>query len=219
MNPIYSIILAAIFLSGCNAQNPPKEKLLPETNVNSNYIDIQAQLRKMAQADAAMRVEFDDVFGDRNKNPEANSAFKTVYKRMREQDVTHHVELSLIVDIHGWIDPDRFGKQASQDAWLITQHMVHDKGVFQKKMLSYMEPDVNVESTQYALLSDRIAVIFDKSAQEYGTQGKCQQDGNWQASPIRDFENLDKRRLVIGFEIFADYESKMDTKCLKRFNK
>jgi len=177
---------------------------------------IQSQLREMARADATMREEFDAVYGNRNKTPEGKSAFRAVLKRMREQDIAHHDELNLIVEMYGWIDPNRFGKQASRDAWLITQHTVHDKGVFQKKMFSLMEPGTNVDSTQYALLSDRIAVIFDKADQEYGTQGKCE-NGDWKASPIRDFDTLDDRRLAIAFHTFAEYEAIMDAKCLDRF--
>jgi Family of unknown function (DUF6624) len=201
----------------------PKDSGMPElqqvTMAASDIANVKHQLRTLAQEDDSIRVEFDAVFGNRTKTPEAAEKFKMVYMRMRELDVAHHKTLNNFVDKYGWINPERFGEQASRDAWLITQHMVHDGGDFQKQMLSIMAPGVNVSGTQYALLSDRIAVIFDKQPQEYGTQGKCQKNGNWQVSAVRDFGSIDARRLSLGFETFAQYESKMDAKCATRINK
>ncbi len=137
--------------------------------------------------------------------------------KMRKQDISHHQKLNSFVEQYGWIDPKRFGNQASQDAWLITQHMVHDEGKFQKRMLSLMKPGENISATKYALLSDRIKIIFDKKPQKYGTQGKCQSDGDWQVEPVENFELIDQRRLAIGFERFVEYEARMDFKCASRF--
>ncbi|WP_371395779.1 DUF6624 domain-containing protein [Fretibacter rubidus] len=168
----------------------------------------------MAKADEAIRNEFDTVFKNRNRNAEGKAAFTAFYRKMRDQDIRHHEALNDIVEQYGWIDIERFGQQASHDAWLITQHMVHDKGVFQKKMRSLMTPGTNVDKTEYALLTDRIAVMFDKLHQTCGTQGKCQSSGDWTASQIKDFDTINSRRLAMGFaETFAEYETRMDAKC------
>jgi hypothetical protein len=216
MKTFVPFIFALVSLLACTQQNLEEERHPPKAAPRSDFVDVNSKLRKMAKADAAIRVEFDSVFSSRNKSPEGKAAFTDVYKRMRVLDIAHHEILNTIVDKYGWIDSERFGQQASHDAWLIAQHMVHDKGVFQKKMLSLMKPGTNVDKTQYALLSDRIAVIFDKLPQIYGTQGKCQEDGDWKASPIKNFDTIDSRRLAIGFEGFAEYESRMDAKCLAR---
>ena len=171
------------------------------------------ELQIMGNKDRLVRKTLYQAFPEREKHPEM---FRKIWKLIRDSDVSNGLQLHALIDRYGWIDSTRFGVETEQNAWLIAQHMVHDQGKFQRYVLLKMAESENYNKANYALLSDRVNVIFDKVPQSYGSQGKCDDKGRWNPSPIKDEHNLDQRRKQIGLDSFADYSKRMNSNCAVR---
>lgn len=132
---------------------------------------------------------------------------QALMSRAREIDRRNTRSLAVLIRRHGWITIGKFGRVASQNAWLLAQHADHDVA-FQKKVLAMLEPLVKkkqVRPSDYAYLYDRVATAEGR-AQRYGTQGKCVGPGRWQPNPIEDAVNVDQRRAEVGLPTLAEYK-------------
>jgi hypothetical protein len=106
----------------------------------------------------------------------------------------------------GWFDISRYGREASQAAWLIVQHSDHDPA-WQQQVLADLAPRVargDMQRNYYAYLVDRVAVNAGRP-QSYGTQGRCEGPGDLRLFEVSDRDNLDRRRAEMGLESLADY--------------
>jgi hypothetical protein len=106
-------------------------------------------------------------------------------------------------------DISRYGREASQAAWLIVQHSDHDRA-WQAAMLEALTPRVargDMQGNYYAYLVDRVAVNSGRP-QTYGTQGRCFGPGDWRPLPLADEANLDRLRAEIGLEPIAAYRAR-----------
>jgi len=174
---------------------------------------VKHDLQIMGNKDSLVRKALYQALSEKEKHPEL---FHEVWKVIRDSDVSNGLQLHALIDRYGWIDSTRFGFEAERNAWLIAQHMVHDQGKFQRYVLLKMVENGNYNKVNYALLSDRVNVMFDKVPQSYGSQGKCDDKGHWNPSPIKDEHNLDQRRQQIGLESFADYSKRLNSSCAGR---
>lgn len=139
-----------------------------------------------------------------------------VWDMIIEVDKKNVVELRGILERHGWPSSDRFGDEAEQAAWLITQHMIFDGGTFQAEVLELLEPLVRegrVDERYYAYLSDRLKAIFQRQPQVYGTQGRCIREGVWEPAPIEAPENVDSRRAEIGIGPLKEQIARLSAEC------
>jgi hypothetical protein len=115
---------------------------------------------------------------------------------------------------HGWITIDKFGKRASNDAWLLAQHADHDVA-FQKRVLAVMKPLADkskVSPASYAYLYDRVATAEGRP-QRYGTQGKCVGPQRWEPHTLEDPVNVDQRRAEVGLPPMAEYKRRFKDIC------
>ena len=171
---------------------------------------VKQHLEQMSQRDAMLREYQSQAFMKRESDPKS---LQEIWKLTRDSDVSNALQLHAIIDRYGWIDAKRFGEKAEQNAWLISQHMVHDQGKFQRYVLQKMSKSSNYNNVNYALLSDRVNIIFDKEPQQFGSQGKCLKSGLWEPSAIDKKEELDDRRKAIGLKPFFEYSNRMSEKC------
>lgn len=125
-------------------------------------------------------------------------------------DVENTVRLKQIVAQYGWPTVELVGKKASYNAWLLAQHADKDRA-FQRQVLDLMRaarksnPD-SIESKNIAYLTDRLLVAEGKE-QEFGTQFYITDEEKLVPSPIRDRENVNKRREEYGlYPIERDLE-------------
>ena len=108
--------------------------------------------------------------------------------------------LKAIIDEMGWPSISKVGYDGSSNAWLLVQHADHDPE-FQKRCLELMksEPEDEISKRDLAYLEDRITV-GDGKPQIYGTQFHTNSDGQLELLPIKDPDNVDKRRKEMGLE-------------------
>jgi hypothetical protein len=160
----------------------------------------QATLQKFAQEIMVM-VKHDQ---------EMRQKFHTNKDWDSKVDPANTVRLKEIIETIGWPSISKVGSDVSFGAWLLVQHADFDLD-FQKSCLKLMKslPKNECHQSNMAYLTDRIKVNSGKS-QTYGTQFYTNKQGKFTHRPIKDRKNLDKRRLSMGLEPFAEYSRLMD---------
>lgn len=122
-------------------------------------------------------------------------------------DVAHAEELKAIVAEHGWPTVSLVGWCASDAAWLIVQHAMHDPAFMRQTLatLKSLAADEDVRARNVALLEDRV-LMMDGEPQIYGSQWDIS-GPDVKPHPIADLAGLDERRASVGMEPIAEYEA------------
>jgi len=166
------------------------------------YPNLRLELLDMVKRDQQARMGLYADAGDPSKD--AISA-------MTHVDREHTERMHEIVDEVGWPTISMVGSDGTQAAWLLVQHADLDPA-FQRRCLSLMEAlrgRGEIYAQNLAYLTDRVLVNEGKK-QEYGTQFHVV-DGKQQPRPIRDANNVDKRRAALGLSTLAGYIKLMKT--------
>lgn len=130
---------------------------------------------------------------------------------MQAVDHRNAVRMKEIVEKHGWPTRSMVADDGTRCAWLLVQHGDHAVA-FQRKCLELMrsqEKTKQVFLIDLAYLADRVLVNENKP-QVYGTQFHVT-GGKQQPRPIRDSENVDKRRKAMGMSTLKEYTETMHT--------
>ena len=131
--------------------------------------------------------------------------------RMAAIDSANTTWLKAVVARRGWPGRSEVGPEASNAAFLIVQHAVHDSA-FQAQALSLMERGVangEVRGADVAMLADRVAVHRGQP-QRYGTQAKLL-EGRRVLDPIADSAHVDERRAALGMPPLREYVRLLDS--------
>ena len=131
--------------------------------------------------------------------------------RMAAIDSANTTWLKAVVARRGWPGRSEVGPEASNAAFLIVQHAVHDSA-FQAQALSLMERGVangEVRGADVAMLADRVAVHRGQP-QRYGTQAKLL-EGRLVLDPIADSAHVDERRAALGMPPLREYVRVLDS--------
>ena len=135
----------------------------------------------------------------------------TFAARMAAIDSANTTWLKAVVARRGWPGRSEVGPEASNAAFLIVQHAVHDSG-FQARALSLMERGVakgEVRGADVAMLADRVAVHRGQP-QRYGTQARLV-EGRLVLDPIADSAHVDARRAALGMPPLREYVRVLDS--------
>ena len=132
---------------------------------------------------------------------------KFLWSLMNFQDSINLVAIMEIIEKNGWIGANRVGYFANQSIWMVIQHAPLE---IQEKYLPYLEESVAKKESEgwyLAFLEDRIQMRNGKK-QTYGSQAKFDKEtGKNHIYPIRDIQNVNKRRAEIGLESIEEYAS------------
>ncbi|HSO75448.1 MAG TPA: DUF6624 domain-containing protein [Blastocatellia bacterium] len=163
---------------------------------------IKAELEKMLEQDQELRRRADEV---EEKHGSKSKELEELWEKQREIDKKNLARLEQIIKVNGWPRKSVVGSTASLAAFLILQHADYE---YQKKYFPLVNEALKkgeIEPSRVALLEDRILVREGKE-QIYGTQLKRNETtGKYELSPIKDEENLDKRRAAVGLSPIAEY--------------
>ncbi len=149
--------------------------------------EIQDQLRARVQQDQAVR------------RPPFDLA------KLAAVDAADAAFLGALVNQVGWIDAERFGLQASGDAFLLVQHS-RDLPL-QLAVLPLVEHDARRQKgfgQAYALLFDRTQVALGRR-QRYGSQLDTDAAGDAVVLPLEDAAHVDALRAEIGLAPLQEY--------------
>ena len=171
--------------------------------IEANYDKpLQAELLAIFDEDQKYRKQISDIqkqYG--HDSPEMQELWKII----AEKDSINLLKVGSILDKHGWVGPDKVGRQASQALFLVIQHA--DLATQQKYLPLVREAVKNkqLNGSSLALLEDRVA-LREGRKQFYGSQVDRDPDTNtYYVLPLEDPDNVDKRRAEVGLGPLADY--------------
>ena len=147
----------------------------------------------------------DDLTSRLQKDQQFRQPGRMDAEKMRAVDADNTAHLKQLVAEVGWIDAERFGRQASLAAFLIVQHS-GDVPLMQA-VLPLVEKDVKAKAVNgqlYALLHDRVQLMTG-GRQRYGTQITPNAAGEMVVAGLEDKARVDEFRKEIGMGPLAQY--------------
>ena len=195
----------ALLLTGSTSQGRYVPGGLAEGRVQQTTVRndaLRAELEKMLELDQELRRRSEEV---EEKHGSKSKELQELWEKQSEIDKKNLARLEEIIKVNGWPAKSSVGGKASLAAFLILQHADYE---YQKKYFPLVKEALKkgeIEASSVALLEDRILVREGKE-QIYGTQLKRNETtGKYELSPIKDEENLDKRRAEVGLPPIAEY--------------
>ena len=129
--------------------------------------------------------------------------------QVTKEDEANAKKVTRIIDKQGWLGIDEVGSMGAYTLFLVIQHA---SPALQMKYLPLLKEQVKAQQaspTHLGFLEDRIEVMQGRP-QIYGTQLKIDNaTGKRILLPIKDPENIDKRRAEIYLEPIAEYLKKI----------
>jgi hypothetical protein len=126
-------------------------------------------------------------------------------KEMPQVDADNTAFLLQLVQELGWIDVARFGKEAWNAAFLITQHSGHLPLML--AVLPEVEKDFKagrIEGQPYALIYDRVQLLTG-GKQRYATQLGQNEKNEWVILPLENRAKVEDLRRELGLLPLAQY--------------
>lgn len=170
-----------------------------EANLDKPLVAI---LDTIYQDDQSVRRQISEVekkFGRDSKEMKAH------WRTINKTDSKNLIKIQKILDEKGWLGRDVIGGQGNSTLFLVIQHSPLQ---IQQKYLPMMRGAVknnNAQPSSLALLEDRVALGTGKR-QIYGSQiGRDRGTGEYYVLPIKDPENVDKRRAEVGLGTIQEY--------------
>jgi len=120
-------------------------------------------------------------------------------------DAENTAYVKKLIEEVGWIDGRRFGKEASNTAFLIVQH----SGDLRLMLTALPEIEKDVKTGQadgqgFALLYDRTQIMLGRP-QRYGSQLARNSNGQVQMLPLEDRSKVDEFRQSLHMQPLAEY--------------
>ena len=132
---------------------------------------------------------------------------------IKPHDLADQKVLKAMMPTKEWFVRSKYGKRASDSAFLIVQHATNDPDLM-RDALKRMTPLLGtgeINDEQYALLYDRVSLQFDHKPQRYGSQVVCR-DGRWQPDTLEDPDHVDERRKAMDMvQTEAEYLKYFET--------
>ena len=198
MNKFLILIIVLILQTTLNAQVEENIKI-PQDTILKNKLE---SIRLKDQVLRLVLPEIEKKFGKESEE------LKYIWILIHHQDSINEIEVEKIIDRYGWLGANKVGDLANQSLWLVIQHAPIE---IQEKYLPYLRESVEKgesEGWYLAFLEDRI-LMRNGEKQIYGSQSTFNKEtGKFHIYPIRDPENVNKKRNKIGLEPIEEYAEK-----------
>lgn len=136
------------------------------------------------------------------------------YARLCDVNDENASLLKRILEQEGWPSRTKFGKEAEDAAWLISQHADSDIEL-QKRILTLLSDaseEGSADPKHYAYLWDRVA-ISEGRPQRYGTQFVPTACGGLELAPLEDESKVDALREASGMWPLSMYREMGERDC------
>lgn len=182
----------AAMLSACTAMQAARAADGPALRV---------RLERLVDRDQAGREQLAQLAGAQ-LDAAGKRALSVAMACMSSKERADQAELKAMLPRTGWFTQRAYGHKAALGAWLVADHAVNDPA-FLRTVTARLKPLAlrgGFEGRAYAIMSDRIAIMFDHRPQSYGTQLACR-GGAWHAAePLADPARLNERRRSVGLK-------------------
>ena len=211
------VLLAANGVSAQTALTPEAVALIAP--VHEAYVKVEREqaalppatsdrerLERMLDLDQAGRVAEEKIDLPHLAEDQRPLAEATLRTEIQAHDLTDQEALRKIIPPEGWFRKSVVGRKAAAAAFLIVQHAVNDPDLMRATLpkIEAMVKQDEADGSQYALLYDRIAVMFDNKPQRYGSQVQCI-GGKASPGALEDPGHLDALRASVGLPPEAEY--------------
>lgn len=185
---------------------------IPEDPLNTAWVT--EKLAGMKACDQFIRTQIDPIAQKFNLIGEERSKYdRGIHLRWTTVDARNTLYLKQILDHHEWIDISAFGAAAEINAWLIAQHADLD-WEFQQRVLSILKIKVaagEARKSHYPYLYDRVAQAHNRPTkrkpQKFGTQGFCNNSGEWEPFELEEPTKVDELRAQYGLVSMEEYKT------------
>jgi hypothetical protein len=135
------------------------------------------------------------------ESKEMKSHLSTIHLK----DSVNLIKVKSILDKYGWLGPNVVGLQGNSTLFLVIQHADLSTQKNYLPMLRSAVKKGNAQGSSLALLEDRVAIMQGRP-QVYGTQiGQDPETKKYFVMPLRDPDNVDKRRAEVDLESMEEY--------------
>jgi uncharacterized protein (TIGR03067 family) len=169
--------------------------------------ELRVELLARRKADQAGRLKLLELIKKNagKLDDDAKAEFQAMAQEHQETDEKNQAWLKATVKKHGWPGFALVGKDGSEAAFLIAQHIGEDRD-FQKQCLEFLAKAVKAKDAQpahLAYLTDRTRIAAGEK-QLYGTELE-EKDGDIGIAPIEEEAKVDERRKELGLPSLAEY--------------
>lgn len=191
MKPSLPILVVATFISlTVFGQSTPTFNAPLAARLDSIYEEDQKYRKMLSDVEAKWGMNSKEMYEH--------------WEKINRVDSLNVIEVSKILDEHGWLGAETVGNKGNNALFLVIQHANLD---VQEKYLPMMRDAVKAgraEGSSLALLEDRVAMRQGRK-QIYGSQITRDENGVYQIAPIEDEANVNKRRAAVGLQPLEDY--------------
>ena len=163
--------------------------------------ELSAILNTIYQEDQSGRLKIDSLqkqFGWKSEQ------VQSLLRPMEIQDSINLIKVKNIIDTHGWLGPDEFGKQGTQTIFLVIQHADLLTQVTYYPAMQEAVKKGKAQPGALVLPEDRILKNQGKE-QIYGSHLKMNNTGKYEFFPVKDEINVNKRRASVGLQPLEEY--------------
>ncbi len=168
--------------------------------------DINWELKELLDSiyieDQKLRQQYPEMSAKYDRD---SKEMKTFWKEMGYVDSLNIIEVSKILDTHGWLGKEVVGRQGNSCLFLVIQHANIDVQEKYLPMMKQAVTDGKARASSLALLEDRILLRRGKK-QIYGSQiGTHPKTKENYVLPLEDPINVDKRRESVNLPPLQQY--------------
>jgi len=194
---IFTILVGVCFINIISGQTIIKK----ESRLNHQLIE---KLDSIHNDDQKYRAKIESV---QEKYGIKSIELNDLWKIISQKDSINQIKVKTFLDKYGWLGEDIIGEKGNKTLFLVVQHGNIE---FKLKYLPIMRKAAingKVKTKDLALLEDRVLMMQGKK-QIYGSQiGINPETGDYFILPIKDPDNVDKRRVEIGLKPMSEYVS------------
>ncbi|MBD3424521.1 MAG: hypothetical protein GF417_08805 [Candidatus Latescibacteria bacterium] len=168
--------------------------------------EIKTELSSRLEQEQQIRQELMlEAGGDMTSEALNSPELAEIRNRMARTDSENHSYLVELVKTYGWIDPERFGLNASTAAYMIALHsgdlrLMRTAIASLEKYKGKGGPNENM----YGTMADRVALNM-QMPMSYCLQEYIPREGRMVIPVINDREELNANRERLGLQKFEDY--------------
>ena len=159
------------------------------------------RLLRLQQLDEAGREVLVTIDLSHLPGAERTAGMNEMGRQIARQDQIDQEKLLKLMPKSGWFPLSVYGEDGPLAAWLIVQHATNNPGLMRATVrhLDELRRTREAKPTAYAIMYDRVALMFYHKGQRYGNQLECH-DGQQRPQRVQDPVHLNERRKAIGFK-------------------
>jgi hypothetical protein len=188
----------------------------PAANLGQDLeiLRIQMRIDEMWREDQAFRAGLAELMkkGHSREQVLAQPDFSDRWKKLTQSNTE---EIKQLLTKWGWPAISRFGSRTDAQTYDLIEHASPDPALDELSLLLLAKAleKHDTHPSNFASLWDLVRTR-KHLPQRYGTQGECKAKGLWEAFPLEDPREVNRRRHAMGMESLEDLTRRNNQLCL-----